>query len=93
MAASGTFGLYNHLVVCGADHVLGQPHRAWSTVFVVTAYLLFLIEAIGTYAGCERHPRVWNRGFNFVGLKLFLSGSGALAVCRGLPMQKVNPGH
>ena len=30
----------------------------------------------------ERHPRLWNRRFNSVDLKLFLSGSGALAVCR-----------
>jgi len=40
---------------------------AWSAVFVVTAYLLFLIEAIGTYADlyflCERHTRLWNRRF------------------------------
>jgi len=51
MAASATFGLYNHFVVSGPDHVSGQPPGPWSTVFVVTAYLLFLIEAIGTYAG------------------------------------------
>src|SRR6202030_692649 len=79
MAASGTFGLYNHLVVRGADHVLGQPDGAWSTVSVVTAYLLFLIEAIGTCADlyflCERHPRLWNRRSNSVDLKLFLSGA------------------
>ncbi len=50
MAASATFGLYNHFVVSGPDHVSGQPPGPWSTVFVVTAYLLFLIEAIGTYA-------------------------------------------
>jgi hypothetical protein len=42
------FGLYNHPVVSGADHVLGQPHGPWSTVFVVTGYRLFLIEAIAT---------------------------------------------
>ena len=92
-----TFGLYNHLVVSGADHVFGQPHGAWSTVFVVTAYPSFLTEAIGTYADlyflCERHPRLWNRRFNSVDLELFLSESSALAVCRGLPMQNVNPGH
>ncbi len=51
MAASATFGLYNHFVVSGPDHVSREPPGAWSTVFVVTAYLLFLIEAVGTYAG------------------------------------------
>jgi hypothetical protein len=50
MAASATFGFYNHFVVSGPDRVSGQPPGAWSTVFVITAYLLFLIEAVGTYA-------------------------------------------
>ena len=62
IAASATFGLYNHFVVSGPDHVSGQPPGPWSTVFVVTAYLLFLIEAIGTYAGfyflCGRASKV-----------------------------------
>jgi hypothetical protein len=76
------FGLYNHPVVSGADHVLGQPHGPWSTVFVVTGYRLFLIEAIGTYADlyflCERHPRLWNRRFNSVDLKLFIQDQALL---------------
>ena len=33
MAASATFGLYNHFVVSGPDHVSGQPPGPWSTVF------------------------------------------------------------
>jgi len=51
MAASALFGLYNHFLVRGADHVSAQPPSPWATVFVVTAYLLFLTEALGTFLG------------------------------------------
>jgi hypothetical protein len=51
MAASSVFGLYNHFLVRGRDHVSAQPSDTWGTVFVVTAYLLFLTEALGTFFG------------------------------------------
>ena len=51
MAASLVFGLYNHFAVRGPDHVGEQAPGPWGTVFVLTAYLLFLSEAIGTYMG------------------------------------------
>jgi len=51
MAASLVFGLYNHFAVRGPDHVGEQASGPWGTVFVLTAYLLFLTEAIGTYMG------------------------------------------
>jgi hypothetical protein len=51
MAASLAFGLYNHFVVRGPDHVGEQAPGPWGTAFVLTAYLLFLTEALGTYTG------------------------------------------
>ncbi len=51
MAASAVFGLYHHFLVRGADHVSAQPPGPAGIVFVVTAYLLFLSEALGTVLG------------------------------------------
>ncbi len=51
MAASSVFGLYNHFLVHGSDHVSAQPSGPAGTVFVATAYLLFLIEALGVSFG------------------------------------------
>ena len=51
MAASSIFGIYNHFLVRGSDHVSAQPSSPAGTVFVVTAYLLFLIEALGVSFG------------------------------------------
>ena len=51
MAASSIFGLYHHFLIRGADHVSAQPPGPAGTVFVVTAYLLFLTEALGVVLG------------------------------------------
>jgi hypothetical protein len=51
MAASALFGLYHHFLVRAADHVSAQPPGPAGIVFVVTAYLLFFTEAIGTTLG------------------------------------------
>ncbi len=51
MAASLIFGLYNHFVVISPDHVGKQVPSSWGTAFVLTAYLLVLMEAIGTSMG------------------------------------------
>lgn len=51
MAASLVFGLYNHFAVRGPDHVGEQVSGPWGTAFVLTAYLLFFTEAMGTYMG------------------------------------------
>ena len=48
MAASAVFGLYHHFLVRSADHVSAQPPGPAGTAFVVTAYLLFLTESLGT---------------------------------------------
>ncbi len=51
MAASLVFGLYNHFAVRSPDHVGQQAPGPWGAAFVLTAYLLPLTEAIGTYIG------------------------------------------
>ena len=54
MAGALVFGLYNHFVLVGPDHVShvpGPPGSLWVTVFQVTAALLALSEAAGAVAG------------------------------------------
>ena len=51
MAVSLIFGLYNHFVEISPDHVGKQAPSSWGTAFVLTAYLLVLAEAIGTFIG------------------------------------------
>jgi hypothetical protein len=51
MAASAIFGLYHHFLVRGPDHISAHPYNTWGTVFGVTAYLLLLTEALGTFLG------------------------------------------
>ena len=51
MASSSVFGLYNHFLVRGPDHVSAQPPGPVGIVFVITAYLLFLTEALGAALG------------------------------------------
>jgi len=51
MAGSLFFGLYHHFVAMGPDHVGAQAAGFWGTTFGVTAGLLFLAEALGTYVG------------------------------------------
>ena len=51
MFGSLLFGLYHHFLALGPDQVHSQPASAWGTTFVVTAYLLLITEAIGTYIG------------------------------------------
>jgi len=51
MSGSLIFGLYHHFVAMGPDHVTAQGAGLWGTTFVITACLLFLAEALGTYVG------------------------------------------
>jgi hypothetical protein len=51
MLASLLFGLYHHLLVISPDHIHSQPSSEWGTTFILTAYLLLITEAIGTYIG------------------------------------------
>lgn len=51
MFGSLLFGLYHHFLVVSSDHVDSQPSSPWGITFVLTAYLLLITEAIGTYVG------------------------------------------
>jgi hypothetical protein len=53
MAGSLAFGLYHHFVAMGPDHVGAQVVGFWGSTFVVTACLLFLTEAVGTWVGVQ----------------------------------------
>jgi hypothetical protein len=53
MAASLLFGLYNHFVAVSPDHVGRQAPGPWATTFAITAYVLLLTEALGTYIGLK----------------------------------------
>lgn len=43
--------LYHHFLALGPDHVHSQPPSPWGITFVLTAYLVLITEAIGTYVG------------------------------------------
>jgi hypothetical protein len=51
MFGSLLFGLYHHFLAVSSDHIHSQPPSAWGITFVLTAYLLLITEAIGTYVG------------------------------------------
>ena len=51
MFGSLLFGLYHHFLAVSPDHIHSQPPGGWGTTFVLTAYLLLITEAIGTYVG------------------------------------------
>ena len=51
MFGSLLFGLYYHFLAVSPDHIHSQPSGGWGTTFVLTAYLLLITEAIGTYVG------------------------------------------
>jgi hypothetical protein len=51
MSGSLVFGLYCHFLALSPDHIHSQPSGGWGTTFVLTAYLLLITEAIGTYSG------------------------------------------
>ena len=51
MFGSLLFGLYHHFLAVSLDQIHSQPASAWGTTFVLTAYLLLITEAIGTYVG------------------------------------------
>jgi hypothetical protein len=51
MFGSLLFGLYQHFLAVSPDHVRLQPRSPSGITFVLTAYLLLITEAIGTYVG------------------------------------------
>jgi hypothetical protein len=51
MFAALVFGSYHHFLVVSPDQIHLQPSSEWGITFVLTAYLLLITEAIGTYMG------------------------------------------
>jgi hypothetical protein len=51
MFGSLLFGLYHHFLAVSPDHIHSQPPGGWGNTFVLTANLLLITEAIGTYVG------------------------------------------
>ena len=51
MFGSLLFGSYHHFLTVSPDHIHSQPSSGWGTTFVLTAYLLLITEAIGSYIG------------------------------------------
>jgi hypothetical protein len=51
MFGSLRFSLYYDFLAVSPDHIHSQPSDGWGTAFVLTAYLLLITEAIGTYVG------------------------------------------
>jgi hypothetical protein len=51
MFGSLLFGFYRHFLVASPHHIHSQSSGGWGTTFVLTAYLLLITEAIGTYVG------------------------------------------
>ncbi|HEV2237193.1 MAG TPA: hypothetical protein VGR57_11080 [Ktedonobacterales bacterium] len=47
-AGSWLYGMVNHFVIEGADHVPGLDHGVWQAMFTVTGALILGLEAAGT---------------------------------------------
>lgn len=47
-AASWLYGMLNHFLIEGADHVPGLDHGAWQAMFTVTGAMILGLEAAGT---------------------------------------------
>ncbi len=47
-AASWLYGMVNHFVIEGADHVPGLEHGAWQAMFTVTGAMILGLEVAGT---------------------------------------------
>src|SRR5262249_54558383 len=57
MSGSLVFGLINHFIIQGTDHV-SHVAAPWRTQFAVTAVLLVLVEAAGAAIGLRSAIRV-----------------------------------
>ena len=47
-AASWLYGMVNHFVIEGSDHVPGLDHGVWQAMFTVTGAMILGLEAAGT---------------------------------------------
>ena len=84
MFGSLLFGFYHHFLVASPDHIHSQPSGGWGTTFVLTAYLLLITEAIGTYVGVHflsnmdplRRPQVH--------FEVAVATAGVVSLARGI---------
>ena len=60
MAASLVFGLVNHFIIQGADHV-AHVDAAWRPLFTSSAVLLVVVEATGAVVGARGAIRARRR--------------------------------
>ena len=47
MVGALAFGLYNHFILIGPDHIFQIPMTGWGILFQVTAVLLAMTEGLG----------------------------------------------
>ncbi|HJZ70526.1 MAG TPA: hypothetical protein VKE51_02235 [Vicinamibacterales bacterium] len=52
MTGSLLFGVINHFIIPGSDHV-AHVAREWQSMFATTAALLAVLEAAGAVVGCR----------------------------------------
>ncbi len=53
MAGALVFGVWNHFLVLGPDHVSSMPSGTWGIAFQATAVLLAVTETLGCRAGIQ----------------------------------------
>ena len=51
MAGALAFGVYNHFLIPGPDHILHIPPGPWQRLFQTTAIFLIITEGIGCWIG------------------------------------------
>ncbi len=51
MAGSILFGLYNHFIAIGPDHVSQVVFEGWGLLFQVTAILILIVDGLGSGIG------------------------------------------
>ena len=54
------FGVINHFILTSPDNIMEVPAHEWRSSFVLSAYLLAVIEALGTIVGVVA-IRSWKR--------------------------------
>lgn len=45
------FGIYNHFVIVGSDHVSQVSFIGWGVLFQLTAYLILIVDSFGSWIG------------------------------------------
>ncbi|MEO1299579.1 MAG: hypothetical protein AAFW75_28160 [Cyanobacteria bacterium J06636_16] len=56
MTGALAFGLYNHFIRIGSDHVSQIPDTEWGILFQITAVLLAATEGVGVWGLNHKQP-------------------------------------